>query len=44
VRSKVNDTNVSIAKYFFGTLQAADDFLVNLNLLASSADVKDYFE
>lgn len=44
VRSKVNETNASSAKYFFDTLQAADDFLVNLNLLASSVDVKDYFE
>jgi acetyl esterase len=44
VESKVNEENASQAKYFFDTLQASDDFLVDLKLLESSANVKDYFE
>ena len=44
VRNKVNPDNANQAKYFFDTLQASDDFLVDLNFLENTANVRDYFE
>lgn len=44
VRNKVNPDNANQAKYFFDTLQASDDFLVGLNILQNTTNVKDYFE
>ena len=43
VLEKVNQKNLTQANYFFDTVQAADDFLVDLKLLESSVDVRDYF-
>ena len=43
VFEKVNQKNLTQANYFFDTVQAVDDFLVNLKLLESSVDVRDYF-
>ena len=44
VRDKLNSVNANRAKYFFDTLQASDDFLVNLNIINNTINVKDYFE
>ena len=44
VRNKLNPGNANRAKYFFDTLQASDDFLVNLNILKKTIKVRDYFE
>ena len=44
VRDKLNSVNANRAKYFFDTLQASDDFLVNINIINNTINVKDYFE
>ena len=43
VFEKVNQKNLTQANYFFETVQAVDDFLVDLKLLESYVDVRDYF-
>lgn len=43
VRTELTVDKATKAKYFFDTLQASDDFLVDLNFLEKNANVKDYF-
>ena len=43
VNTKVNEDNLVQAEYFYGTLQASDDFLVGLDLLKEKANVRDCF-
>lgn len=43
VKTKVNEDNKGTAEYFYGTLQASDDFLVGLDFLVEKANVRDYF-
>ena len=43
VRTTVTEDNTIKAKDFFDTLQASDDFLVGLNFLEKTANVRDYF-
>lgn len=43
VNSIVNDKNEAKAKYFFDTLQAADNFLTDLGLLKTPTSVTEYF-
>lgn len=43
VRTTVTEDNAIKAKDFFDTLQASDDFLVDLNFLERNVNVKDYF-
>ena len=43
-RTGSSSENRVLAEYFFQTLQAAEDFLVKLNLLETSEEVRDYFD
>ena len=43
VSTSVTEDNTIKAKYFFDTLQASDDFLVELNFFERNVNVKNYF-
>jgi hypothetical protein len=43
VRTTVTEDNTIKTKDFFDTLQASNDFLVGLNFLEKTANVRDYF-
>ncbi len=43
VRAKFTEDNAIKTNYFFDTLKASDDFLVDQNILENNVNVKDYF-